>query len=181
MELETARLRLRPFVAADLDDLFLLFSDPEVMRYVGNGVFARAETEQLLERMLGHWPRLGFGMWALHDKASGRFVGRCGIKPLGDTPEIELGYSLHRAFWGRGMATEASVASIRFGFETANLSRIVAIARPENVQSRRVMEKVGMTFERTGPDPYSAREVVWYGLARADYDRQPGRTGLACE
>jgi ribosomal-protein-alanine N-acetyltransferase len=172
MQTETPRLRLRPFTLAGLDDLHQLFSDPEVMRHVGDGVFTRAQTEANLARMIGHWERLGFGMWALHDKQSGRFVGRCGIKPLGDTPEIELGYTLHREFWGRGLAAEAARASLRLGFEAAGLPRIVAIARPENLRSRRVMEKVGMRYERTGPDPYSpGREVVWYGLSLAEYHR----------
>jgi ribosomal-protein-alanine N-acetyltransferase len=172
METETARLRLRPFAADDLDELDRLFSDREVMRYIGNGWFSREETAKLLDGMIGHWSRLGLGMWAMHDKKSGRFVGRCGIKPLADLPEIELGYTLHREFWGRGLATEASVAALRHGFETAKLSRIVAIARTENGASRRVMEKVGMTYERTGPSPYGPHEVAWYGLSRADYDRQ---------
>jgi ribosomal-protein-alanine N-acetyltransferase len=171
MQTETPRLRLRPFTAGDFDDLFALFTDPEVMRFVGNGVRTREETETSLARMAGQWPRHGFGMWALHEKDTGRFVGRCGLQPLPGTPEIELGYTLHRAFWGRGFATEAAAASVRHGFEAAGLSRIVAIARAENAASRRVMEKVGLTFERTGPDPYGSGDVVWYGLSRAGFDR----------
>ncbi len=166
MQTETARLRLRPFTPTDFDDLYGLYSDPEVMRYIGHGVRTREETEQGLARMVGHWSRVGPGMWAVHEKGSGLFVGRCGLQPLLDTSEVELGYTLHRAFWGRGYATEGSRAALRFGFETVGLTRIVAIARPENTGSRRVMEKVGMTYERTGPSPYGLHEVVWYGLAR---------------
>jgi ribosomal-protein-alanine N-acetyltransferase len=173
LQTETPRLRLRPFAAGDLDDLCGLFGDPEVMRYVGNGVRTREETEASLARMAGHWPRLGFGMWALHDKETGRFVGRCGLQPLADTPEVELGYTLHRAFWGRGLAAEASAAALRHGFETVGLPRVVAIALPENAASRRVMEKAGLAFERTAADPYGPREVVWYALSRADYARVP--------
>jgi ribosomal-protein-alanine N-acetyltransferase len=172
METETARLRLRPFVPGDFEELFRLYSDPEVMRYIGQGVRTPEETEQGLNRGLGHWRDRGFGMWAAYDKASGKFVGRCGIQPLHDTGQVELGYALHQEFWGRGLATEASLAALRFGFHTIGLERIVAIARPENMASRHVMEKVGMTYERTGPSPYGLHDVVWYGLSRPDYERQ---------
>ncbi len=170
MRIETARLRLRPFVPEDFDDLFRLYSDPEVMRYVGKGVRTREETEASLAKIMGHWSQLGFGLWAAHDKQSGSFVGRCGLQPLADTGEVELGYAFHREFWGRGLATEGSAAAVRFGFETLKLSRIVAIAVPHNCASRRVMEKVGMKFERTGPDPYGPSEVVWYSMTRLAFD-----------
>jgi ribosomal-protein-alanine N-acetyltransferase len=172
METETARLRLRPFEPGDFEELFRLYSDPDVMRFIGQGVRTREEAEQGLARGIGHWRDRGFGMWAVHDKATGKFVGRCGIQPLQDTGEIELGYALHQEFWGRGLATEASVVALRFGFETIALSRIVAIARPENTGSRHVMEKLGMTYEKTTPSPYGLHDVVWYGLSRPDYERQ---------
>jgi RimJ/RimL family protein N-acetyltransferase len=169
MQTETARLSLRPLARGDFENLCRLYADPDVMRYIGKGVRSAEETEQGLQRMMGHWSRLGYGMWAVHEKATGAFVGRCGLHPLADTGEIELGYTFHRAFWGRGLATEASAAALRFGFETHALPRIVAIARPANVASWRVMEKLGMTFERQGPSPYEGSEVVWYALSRADY------------
>jgi ribosomal-protein-alanine N-acetyltransferase len=166
VQTETPRLRLRPFTPADFDELYGLYSDPEVMRYIGHGVRTREETEQGMARTAGHWSNAGLGMWAVYEKDTGKFVGRCGLQPLSDTPEIELGYALRREFWGKGYATEGSLAALRFGFETARLGRIVAIARPENGGSRRVMEKVGMTYEKTGPSPYGVGEVVWYGLSR---------------
>ena len=171
MQTETDRLRLRPFTTADLDDLVRLFGDPDVMRYIGKGVRSAEETEASLKRTIDYWSQRGFGMWAVHEKDSGRFVGRCGLQPLADTEDVELGYAYHRAFWGLGLATEASVAALRFGFETLALPRVVAIARPENVASWHVMKKLGMTHERTAPSPYEGTEVVWYGLSRADYER----------
>src|SRR5271166_3840630 len=104
MQTETPRLLLRPFTPGDFDALYELYSDPEVMRYIGNGVKTREETAERLARMIGHWPKHGLGMWALHEKATGRFIGRCGLCPLADTTEIEVGYTLHREFWGRGLA-----------------------------------------------------------------------------
>jgi RimJ/RimL family protein N-acetyltransferase len=170
MQTETAHLRLRPFTAADLDDLCRLFADPDVMRYIGKGVRDSAETKSTFDRMMSHWTQLGFGMWAVHDKESGRFVGRCGLHPLANTGEVELGYTFHREFWGRGLATEASREALRFGFESLRLERVVAIARTANVASRRVMEKVGMVYEQTGPSPYDGSEVAWYALSRAVYE-----------
>jgi ribosomal-protein-alanine N-acetyltransferase len=108
-------------------------------------------------------------MWAVHTKDDGRFVGRCGLQPMFDSREVELGYTFHREFWGQGLATEGSLAAIQHGFDNAGLSRIVAIARPENRASWRVMEKIGMTYERTAPSPYDRIDVVWYGISREGY------------
>ena len=168
MELETARLRLRPFTPADADDLYRLYSDPEVMRYLGQGtVRTREQTAEALAKMLGEWARDGFGMWALLDRRDGRFLGRCGLRPLAGTPEVELGYTLFKDVWGKGLATEAAQASVGFGFERLRLPRLVAIAHPPNLASRRVMEKVGMRFERQAP--YQGIDCVWYAVGRADY------------
>jgi RimJ/RimL family protein N-acetyltransferase len=168
MELETARLRLRPFTPADEDDLCRLYSDPEVMRYIGvGGVRTREQTAEALAKMVGEWGQHGFGMWALLDRRDGRFLGRCGLRPLAGTPEVELGYTLFKDVWGRGLATEAARASVAFGFDKLRLPRLVAIAHPPNRASRRVMEKVGMRFERQGP--YQDIDCVWYAIGRADY------------
>jgi ribosomal-protein-alanine N-acetyltransferase len=80
---------------------------------------------------------------------------------------VELGYTLSKDVWGKGLATEAALASVAFGFERLRLPRIVAIAHPPNRASRRVMEKVGMRFERQGP--YQDVECVWYAIGRDDY------------
>jgi RimJ/RimL family protein N-acetyltransferase len=171
METETPRLRLRPFVPSDFDDLLQLYSDPEVMRYVGKGTRTPEETHASLERFSAHWRDLGFGMWALQLKETGEFVGRCGIFPLADTGQVEVGYTLHRRFWGRGLATEAAALSLDFGFQNVGLERIVAIARTENIGSQRVMQKIGMIYERTDPSPYDGTEVVWYAMTRDRFTR----------
>jgi ribosomal-protein-alanine N-acetyltransferase len=172
MELETARLRLRPFTPADADDLYRLYSDPEVMRYIGQGtVRTREQTAEALAKMIDEWEQHGFGMWALFDRRDGRFLGRCGLRPLPGTPEVELGYTLFKEAWGKGLATEAARASVAFGFEKLALPRIVAIAHPPNRASRRVMEKVGMRFERQAP--YQDIDCVWYAAHRADYLAAP--------
>jgi ribosomal-protein-alanine N-acetyltransferase len=149
--LETDRLRLRPVAAEDFDHFAALYADADVMRFIGTlGALTREQSRQRLAFMLDHWRQHGFGMWALFQKVDGAFVGRCGMRYLDDTPEIELGYTLAKAFWGLGFATEASQAVLDYAFAVLKLPRVVAIADPANVASVNVMRKLGMSFERLG-------------------------------
>jgi ribosomal-protein-alanine N-acetyltransferase len=147
--LATDRLLLRPMRAQDLDDLCALYADPEVMRYLGNGQPRdREETAERLRRMLAHWDRYGFGIWAVCDKADGRYLGRCGYGNLHNYPHMELAYSLHRSAWGNGYCTEAARVVVCHAFEATKLSRLMAVARPENLASINVMRKLGMAFQK---------------------------------
>jgi len=166
-EIETARLYLRQFTPDDLDDLYRIYSDSEVMKYIGKGVRTRAATETALYGMLEHWQQHNFGMWAAVHKIDNKFIGRCGLCFLDKTPEVELGYTLDKLYWNRGLATEASLASLQYGFEVLKLERIVAIARPENTASQRVMQKVGMKYEKN--DRYYESDVVYYSISRSAY------------
>jgi len=149
--LETDRLRLRPVAADDVDHFAALYADPDVMRFIGlRGPLTRDQARERLDFMLGHWQRHGFGMWTLWLRAGGEFVGRCGMRYLEESPEVELGYTLAKRFWGRGLATEASRAVVRYAFDAIRLRRLVAVADPANVASVNVMKKIGMTFERLG-------------------------------
>jgi ribosomal-protein-alanine N-acetyltransferase len=164
MTLSTARLRLRPFAPADADDHRRLYADVEVTRYLGNGPFLGAEAEarsrRALEHFVAHWTARGFGVWAVLEQASGRFVGQCGLNVLPDRPEVEVLYAFERAVWGRGYATEAARAALDYGFAVAGLDRIVAVARPENLASRHVLDKLGMRYHG---------EVEVYGVRAAYY------------
>src|SRR5262249_31445154 len=149
--LTTARLELRPITADDLDDLAALYADPDVMRFIGSGLpRSREEAVGRLQAQLDHWRRHGFGFFLMRRggepgaSATGGFVGRCGLQYLGDTGAVELGYTLARPFWGQGYATEASRACVSYAFGVLGLPRVVAIARPANAASRRVMAKLGM-------------------------------------
>lgn len=166
-EIETARLYLRQFTPDDLDDLYRIYSDPEIMKYVGKGVRTREETENALYAMLESWKQNNFGMWALVYKIDNRFIGRCGLVFLDKTPEIELGYILDKHYWNQGLAAEASLASLQYGFDVLKLERIVAIARPENIASQRVMQKIGMKYEKNAR--YYESDVVYYSISRSTY------------
>lgn len=106
-------------------------------------------------------------MWAVVDKIKNKIIGRCGLCFLDNTPEVELGYLLDRAYWDQGLATEASKASLRFGFAELKLEKIVAIAHPENIASRWVMEKVGMKYEKEAH--YYHTNVVYYSISNKEY------------
>jgi RimJ/RimL family protein N-acetyltransferase len=95
---------------------------------------------------------IGYTMWAVDDKASGSFIGQCGIRPARSIDEsagseIDLAYHFARQAWGKGYATEAAVAVLAEGLGPIGLDRIMAVALPENHGSWRVMEKAGMVFE----------------------------------
>ena len=168
--IETDRLRLRLFQPQDLDELASMFSDAQVMRYVADGKPAgRDVAEKALTSVIDHWRRHGFGRWAAEDKETRQFVGFGGLRSLFGMPEVV--YHLAPAYWGKGLATELGRASLRYGFEEHRFEKIVAIAKPENAASIRVMEKLGMHYEMN--TSYYDIDVVQYTLAREEYKPTP--------
>jgi RimJ/RimL family protein N-acetyltransferase len=173
---ETERLRLRPWRAADdLPALAALNADAEVMRWVAPNRPLRAdESAALLERIEDHWRAHGYGLWAVEPRAdSAGCIGFTGLAVPSFLPEVlpavEVGWRLDRAWWGRGLATEAAAASIAYGFETLGLRSVVSIIDAGNERSLRVAEKLGM---RPAPDrlhPVTRRRlrVMQLGTPRA--------------
>ena len=164
--IETNRLRLRMLRASDVDNLAVMFSDPDVMRYVGNGQPSdRSEAERAYTSIIAHWQQHGFGRWATEDKRTGEFVGYGGLRSLFGTPEVV--YHLVRKHWGRGYATEMASAFIKYGIEEKGFEKFVAICKPGNSASIHVMEKLGMHFEKK--TSYYGIEVVQYGITAAEF------------
>jgi RimJ/RimL family protein N-acetyltransferase len=149
--LETARLRLRGFLQADVDSLVELDSDPEVMRHITYGIPTPRERYEfeILPRWLAFQdasPLLGY--WAAELKGSGEFIGWFHLRPdRFDAGEQELGYRLKRSVWGRGYATEGGRALVTHGFERVGAGKISARTLEANRGSRRVMEKCGLAYE----------------------------------
>jgi ribosomal-protein-alanine N-acetyltransferase len=166
--LETPRLRMRPYRPDDFENFYLLGSDPDVMRYISNGVpRTREEAAGVFPKLVDHWNEHGFGVWVLEDRATGQYLGRCGLRFLPEgTGEIELLYTLMRHAWGRGIGTEAARESLRFAFDVLKLRRVIAIAEPANRASWRIMEKLGMKREKQAP--YKGVDVVWYAIEPND-------------
>jgi ribosomal-protein-alanine N-acetyltransferase len=149
--LETPRVILRHLVPADLDSLWAIYADPEVVRYIPDAPRTRAEARDELEwHQNGHRRRPELGLWATIHKPSGAFIGRCGLLPwtLEGQPEVEVAYLLARAYWGQGLATEAAQAIVRYAFEQLHLARLVCLIVPGNAASVRVARKLGMTCEK---------------------------------
>jgi ribosomal-protein-alanine N-acetyltransferase len=156
-EIETARLHLRSFTPNDLDALARLFADREVMRHLGiesGKTLTRTETQTILDKYIAVWTEHGFGICAVLHKATEQLIGLCGLR-LRQTPP-ELLYVLSKEWWGQGLAVEAARACLRYSFEELKLERIVALTRPDNVGSRRVLKKLCMGNEQA---------VMVYGVA----------------
>lgn len=163
--IETLRLRLRPLVYEDLEALFALNSDPNVMKYITNGnPMPRDQAEARLQFYLDHWQQHSFGLFAIEYKDEGEFAGFCGLQYLDNTSEIEVGYRLAEKYWGKGIATECARVSLQFGFDNIKLDRIVAVVHPDNLASQRVIEKIGLRYEKRAM--YYNTDVMYYALNR---------------
>jgi RimJ/RimL family protein N-acetyltransferase len=145
----TARLSAERLMPHHFADLLRMHSDPAQMAMLG-GIRDAAQTQAYLDRNLQHWADYGFGSWILRETEQHQVAGRAILRHLllADTDEVEVGYSFFPEFWGRGLATEITRACLGFGFETLGLHSIVALTLPQNLASRRVLEKAGLTYER---------------------------------
>ena len=190
--LEIERLVLRRFTEADVDNLVALDSDPDVMRFITGGTPTprAAIRDDFLPAFLRYYERSdGYGFWAAIEKSSGEFLGWFHFRPPkgGPPDEVELGYRLRKAAWGKGYGTEGSRALIRKGFTELGARRVVASTYEDNRASRRVMEKAGMTLVRTfrmtaadmaaqgydiAPEDLWEGDDVEYALEKADWERQ---------
>lgn len=153
--LETQRLVLRHQLLTDLDNLWSLYCDPQITRYIPDAPRTREETRQELEwHMNGHPRNPDLGLWATVHKETGKFIGRCGLLPweIEGRQEVEVAYTIARPYWGQGLATEAAQAILRYGFEKLNLERLVSLIEPENIASQKVAEKIGMSFGKRVDD-----------------------------
>jgi ribosomal-protein-alanine N-acetyltransferase len=153
--LETQRLLLRHPVLDDLADLFAFYSDPEVVKYIPDAPRSYEETREELEWFMNGHPKFPeLGLWATVYKETGQFIGRCGLLPwtIDGQHEVEVAFGLSKAYWGRGLATEAARAIVQYGFERLHLSRLICLIDHDNHGSIRVATKLGMIYEREGKD-----------------------------
>jgi RimJ/RimL family protein N-acetyltransferase len=143
-------------------------ADPILMRHMGRERFSYEEAEAALERHLHHWDRHGFGLWAAEDKQTGELIGRVGLSYHRLWPhDPEVGWLIDTPWQGRGLATEAGAASIRYAFEHLGVERIVSICTPENASSRRVMARLGLRRIRDLDDPELGIRLWLHALDRA--------------
>lgn len=153
--LETDRLLLRRLQPGDLDDLYALYCDLEVRRYIPDAPLTYEEAREEVEWFLNGHPRHPeLGLWATIYKETGMFIGRCGLLPwtIDGQAEVEVAYLLAKEYWGRGLGTEAARAIADYGFEKLHLSRLICLIDQDNQASMKVARNIGMTFEREGQD-----------------------------
>jgi [ribosomal protein S5]-alanine N-acetyltransferase len=150
MELQTPRLTLRSFREEDVDAMAQLFANPDFMRF-SLGVFTKREqTIAFIEKVMG-WDRAGIpSQFAVVPRGDDALIGYCGFfyHPEHGIEDIEIGYRLNPDYWNRGLITEAARAVRDHGFRDRKLSRVISLIHPENIPSRRVAEKNGMTIEK---------------------------------
>ena len=171
--IETERLILREINNDDFDVLHRMNSDPVIMKYVGDGS-TRNEAQMIkeLEMLISHYTRKpGLGIWATILKDTNSFVGASGLVHYDNTQEIEVGYRVLKEHWSKGYATEASLGLLKYGFETLKLNRIVSSAHVENFASRKVMEKIGMTYIDNRVH-YGCLQA-YYEIEKRNYNRRP--------
>jgi ribosomal-protein-alanine N-acetyltransferase len=179
IRLETDRLIIMPFKMQDIEAVHQMLSNEEVMRYLPDGIMSLEKSKEVLEWLIKCYDkntpeRIVKLTLAVAMKEDGRIVGWCGLGPLGFAPEeIEIYYGLLPDFWGQGITTEAATAVLDFAFKATKLERIAAIVRPENGASIRVIEKMGLVYQKTLenlPEKYRWFDgCLYYWITREDY------------
>ncbi|MCC5634475.1 GNAT family N-acetyltransferase [Nostoc sp. CHAB 5844] len=169
-QLKTQRLILRGFCEADLDAYADMCGHPEVMRYIGAGqLLSREESWRNMAMIVGHWQLRGYGLWAVEESQTGEMIGRIGCWQPEGWPGLEIGWSLRRAYWGRGFATEAATAAMNYAFTQLQRSHIISLIHPQNTASVRVAQKLGEQLQ--GTTEIFKTEVLVYGLSREDWQK----------
>ncbi|GAB0156749.1 GNAT family N-acetyltransferase [Chryseobacterium sp. Alg-005] len=173
MQLETERLILRNFEAGDVDRMFLLDSNPEVMKYIGMPPLNdKRDSERVIRMIQQQYTDNGIGRLAVIEKESGLLIGWSGLKlltePINGYQNIyDLGYRFIPEFWGKGYALESAKASLDFGFTILKAEIIYAHAHSENTGSNHILKKLG--FEKTGEFTETDGVCFWYELKKENY------------
>lgn len=168
--IETERLIFRKFTLDDLPMLIEQRSDPEVNKYLGGTAMQNPEAlSKRIRFYISCYEKFGFGSCAMIWKPTGEMIGSAGIQPLEDSGEIEVGYSMIKRFWGKGIGTEAAHGWLTYGFNTAGLERIVAVAIEGNLASIHIMEKLGMHYEKT--ELHYGEECLFYAISKEEFQK----------
>jgi RimJ/RimL family protein N-acetyltransferase len=170
MNIKTLRLALRQLQPADAEVLHRIYQSDGVLRYFPNPNPPPLErVQRFVAGQQSHWEKHGYGNWGVLPEGAQDIIGWAGLQYLPELNETEVGFLLDRPHWGKGYATEAALASLRFGFERCGLDHIIALVHPDNLASRRVIEKCGMAYAET---------IALWGIELRRYTISRGETGL---
>ncbi len=171
--IETERTILREFNEDDCQAVFEFGSNKEVNKYTGD--ITLASPQHAKEIIKGVWfsdyQKYGYGRWAVIYKPDNKIIGFAGLKYLPEVDETDIGFRFLPKYWGKGIATEVSKEIIKYGFAKLNLTKIIGIAMPENIASCRVLEKIGLKFEKLDFYDKDGERSNWYSLNSASYNQ----------
>lgn len=168
--LETERLILRPLTKKDLDAVFTLRKDAGIMRFIREPQKHRKDAENWIKLVSSLWKIDKIGFCSVIEKSSKEFIGWCGLWRLKETGEIEVGYAIAQKYQRKGFATEAAEVCLLYGFEELKLEKIVAVTRPENEPSRRVMERLGMKYDGIGK--FYGLDLLHYSIEKSEWKKR---------
>lgn len=165
--IETERLVFREFTKEDIDKLYLLLSDADVMKHC-SGTVDMPGTQKWLDATIELYKKYGYDYWAVYEKDTDAFIGQIGIlrQEVGGNEEDCLAFMIGKKYWNKGYATEGAVACINYAFKTLKLEKVIATVEPENLQSMKVLKKIGMEY--TGEAEYFNEKVHVY-LMKKDW------------
>ena len=167
VRLETDRLILRWFRESDFPALFATATDPEVMKYLTGYPLSEFEAWKSMAAYIGQWYFRGYGVWAVEEKGTGKFVGRIGFMNPAGWPGFELGWTLGRDSWGKGYATEGARHALAYAFTELDRDHVISLIQPENVNSIRVAERLGEKVE--GETELLGKHCLIYGISRDEW------------
>lgn len=147
--IETPRLFLRVYVPEDLDARYAIRNDPDVYRFFPPYYLppTKEKVREAIALSIRRWEESGLGEFGVIEKESTELIGYCGLKALDDREEIEIYYGFPKKYWGKGFATEAAQAVLKFAFNLANLSEVVGVTNPQNIASQKVLQKIGLEYQ----------------------------------
>jgi RimJ/RimL family protein N-acetyltransferase len=166
--IKTQRLILRGFRQEDLEAYGDMCKDGEVMRYLGGKSLPRSEAWRNMSMIAGHWMLRGYGMWAVEESKTGEMIGRVGCWYPEGWPGFEIGWTLRRAFWRQGFATEAGKAAMNYAFRELQQPEVISLINPENIASRTVAEKLGERV--SGKTEIFGHEVLIYKITKDEWE-----------
>ena len=175
--LRSERLGFRRWTPDDLPSAQLLWGDLAVTKFFG-GPFPPVEIERRLRIELERNERYGFQYWPIHRLTDGQFAGCCGLRPYLPEEKIpELGFHLRPAFWGQGLAGEAARRVIEYAFTSLNVAALSAGHHPDNVNSKKVLERIGFRYTRDEHFAALGIEIPYYLLERRAYESGKVKSG----